>query len=122
MAGTKRWCSRYGWLLGLIWGLAESTIFFIVPDVGVAFVALVSPRDGLKAAVAAIIGALVGGTILFVAVHLWLGPHALQYLLFLPGIHSSALTLASARISDLGAGALLIAAFQGFRTRCTRRC
>ena len=94
MATTRRWCSRYGWLLGLTWGLAESTVFFIVPDVGVAFVGLVSPRDGLKAAVAAIIGALVGGTILFLAIHLWLGPHALQYLLLLPGIHPSTLAVA----------------------------
>jgi hypothetical protein len=113
MARTRRWCSRYAWLLGLIWGFAESTVFFIVPDVGVAFVGIVSPRDGLKAAVAAIIGALAGGTILFLAIHLWLGPHARQYLLFLPGIHPSTVALASARISDHGASALLIAAFQG---------
>ncbi len=113
MARTTRWCSRYSWLLGLIWGLAESTVFFVVPDVGVAFVGLVSPRDGLKAAVAAMVGAVVGGTILFPAIHLWLGPHAREYLLFIPGIHPSTMALASARISDQGPSALLIAAFQG---------
>ncbi len=113
MAGTARWCSRYGWLLGLIWGLAESTVFFVVPDVGVAFVGLVSPRAALKAAVAAIVGALVGGTILFLAIHLWLGPEARHYLLFLPGIHPSTMAEARARISDHGASALLIAGFAG---------
>jgi hypothetical protein len=82
---TGAWCSRYGWLVGLAWGLAESTVFFIVPDVGVAFVAAMSPRNW------------------------WLlAQSATQLLVRIPGIHPATLALASTRIADHGAGALLL--------------
>ena len=113
MARTSAWCSRHGWLVGLVWGLAESTVFFIVPDVAVAFIAAMSPRDWWKAAVASIVGTLIGAVILFLAIQLWLGPYANHLLLWVPGIHPASLALASTRVSDHGAGALLVAAFQG---------
>src|SRR5205814_8742893 len=68
MARTSAWCSRHGWLVGLVWGLAESTVFFIVPDVAVAFIAAMSPRDWWKAAVASIVGTLIGAVILLLAI------------------------------------------------------
>ncbi len=113
MARTSAWCARHGWLVGLVWGLAESTVFFIVPDVGVAFVAAMSPRNWWKAALTSIVGTLVGAVVVFLAVHFWLGAHALRLLLWVPGIHPADLAIASSRISDHGAGALLPAAFQG---------
>lgn len=113
MARTSAWCSRHGWLAGFAWGFAESTVFFIVPDVGVAFIAAMSPRNWWKAALASIVGTLVGAVVLFLAVELWLGALASQLLLTIPGIHQASLTLASTRIADHGAGALLLAAFQG---------
>jgi hypothetical protein len=113
MARTSAWCSRHGWLVGFVWGLAESTVFFIVPDVGVAFIAAMSPRNWWKAALASIVGTLVGAVFLFLAVHFWLGAHASDLLLRVPGIDAASLALATARVSDHGAGALLPAAFQG---------
>src|SRR2546430_15300997 len=113
MARTSAWCSRYGWLVGFLWGLAESTVFFIVPDVGVAFIAAMSPRTWWKAAVMSIVGTLVGALVLFLVIQLWLGPRAVQLLLWVPGIHPASLAIASTRISDHGAAALLEAAFQG---------
>lgn len=113
MARTTAWCSRHGWLVGFIWGLAESTVFFVVPDVGVAFIAAMSPRDWWKPALASIVGTLVGSIFLFLAIHVWIGGHASQLLLSVPGIHPAMVALATARISDHGAGALLPAAFQG---------
>jgi hypothetical protein len=113
MARTSAWCSRHGWLAGFVWGLAESTVFFIVPDVGVAFIAAMSPRNWWKAALGSIVGTLVGAVILYLAVQLWLGAHATDLLLRIPGIHPANLALASSRISGDGAGALLPAAFQG---------
>ena len=46
-------------------------------------------------------------------IHLWLGAHAADLLLRIPGIHPSTLALASSRTADHGAGVLLLAAFQG---------
>ncbi len=113
MARTSAWCSRHGWLVGFAWGLAESTFFFIVPDVGVAFIAAMSPRNWWKAALASIVGTLAGAVLLYLAVEFWLGAHALHLLLWVPGIHPASLALASTRVADHGAGALLPAAFQG---------
>lgn len=113
MERTSDWCSRNGWLVAFVWGLAESTVFFIVPDVAVAFIAAMSPRNWWKAAIASIVGTLVGAVVVFVAVQWWLGANALQLLLWIPGIHPADLAIASSRIADHGAGALLPAAFQG---------
>jgi hypothetical protein len=110
---TGAWCSRYGWLVGLAWGLAEATVFFIVPDVGVAFVAAMSPRNWWLPALTSIFGTLIGAVLLFFAIHLWLGPSVTQLLERIPGIHPATLASASDQIAGHGAGALLLAAVQG---------
>lgn len=97
----------------MTWGLAESTLFFVVPDVGVAFVAALSPRDWWKPALASIAGTLIGAVLLFVAIHFWLYANARLGLLLIPGIHPSTLSAAEARIAASGAEALLPAAFSG---------
>jgi len=47
------------------WGLAEGTLFFVVPDVLISLAALFSPRRAGLHLVAAIIGAVLAGAILF---------------------------------------------------------
>ena len=52
-------------LLAFLWGVAEASLFFVVPDVPVSLIALARGwRVGLVAAVAAAAGALAGGTAL----------------------------------------------------------
>ncbi|OWJ64069.1 hypothetical protein [Inquilinus limosus] len=54
-------------LLAFLWGVAEASLFFVVPDVPVSLIALArGGRAGLRAAVAAAAGAMVGGTALAV--------------------------------------------------------
>jgi len=54
-------------LLALLWGFAEATLFFIVPDVALTFIALLKGRHAaLRAACFATGGALVGATVMFV--------------------------------------------------------
>jgi hypothetical protein len=65
-AGMARWLERWGAWASFAWGLAEATLFFVVPDVVVGAVALVAPRKALRAAGAAIAGAVLGGMVLFV--------------------------------------------------------
>src|SRR6476620_2360285 len=55
------------WVLwvGLLWGLAEATLFFIVPDVLLTLVALFSFRRAARVLAYILLGALAGGTIMF---------------------------------------------------------
>ncbi len=50
-----------------LWGLAEATLFFIVPDVLLSWIALHSPRRALWACLWALLGALVGGALIWYA-------------------------------------------------------
>jgi membrane protein YqaA with SNARE-associated domain len=52
------------WIAG-VWGFAEATLFFVVPDVLVSWVALDRPRRALVACLVATAGALAGGTASF---------------------------------------------------------
>jgi membrane protein YqaA with SNARE-associated domain len=53
--------------IGFLWGLAEATLFFIIPDVFFTLVALFSVRRSAKVVLVALIGAVVGGSIMYVA-------------------------------------------------------
>ena len=59
------WLDRFGVVGSAIWGFAEATLFFVVPDVMVGAVGLLRPRKVVLAALAAVGGALVGGTVLY---------------------------------------------------------
>ena len=51
--------------LGVIWGFAEATLFFVIPDVVIGWAALSDWRRGLSMLVAAIAGAVAGGLLLY---------------------------------------------------------
>ncbi|WP_052807312.1 hypothetical protein [Risungbinella massiliensis] len=52
-------------LAAFVWGLAEATIFFIIPDVILTYIALQNIKKALLACLFALIGALIGGTSLY---------------------------------------------------------
>jgi len=52
-------------LAAFVWGLAEATFFFVIPDVFLSFVALLDWPRTSKHILAAIAGALLGGALLF---------------------------------------------------------
>jgi len=52
---------------GFAWGFAEATLFFIVPDLLLTFIALYSFRRSVKVLAFILLGALVGGTLMFCA-------------------------------------------------------
>jgi membrane protein YqaA with SNARE-associated domain len=62
-AFTLPWSLR----AGFIWGFAEATLFFIVPDVLLTFIALYSFRRSVNVLAFILLGALVGGTLMFYA-------------------------------------------------------
>jgi membrane protein YqaA with SNARE-associated domain len=51
--------------VGLAWGLAEATLFFIVPDVLLGAVALVAPRAAPRVLAFTLVGALLGGALTY---------------------------------------------------------
>ncbi len=58
--------SSWSIIISFLWGFAEATLFFIVPDVYMGFVALFNWRKGLSAAVAALLGAMLGGSVMYI--------------------------------------------------------
>lgn len=55
--------------LALVWGFAEATLFFIVPDVLTTAGGVARTRSGLAAVPFALVGALIGGTVMHVWTH-----------------------------------------------------
>lgn len=51
--------------LGLLWGFAEGTVFFIVPDVLLGWASLAGLREGLKTLAALLIGSLAAGLVMY---------------------------------------------------------
>jgi len=52
-------------LIGFAWGLAEATLFFIVPDVWIGWVALVARRAAWAVLAFTLAGALMGGALTY---------------------------------------------------------
>jgi membrane protein YqaA with SNARE-associated domain len=52
-------------VIALGWGFAEATFFFVVPDVWIGLLALFSWRAGLRAVAWAVVGALIGGSLMY---------------------------------------------------------
>lgn len=50
-------------VISAVWGFAEATVFFIVPDVWIGWVARHRLRDGIRASFSALLGAAAGGLV-----------------------------------------------------------
>lgn len=100
-------------LLALVWGFAEATVFFIVPDVLLSLVAL---RRGLKpaatCALAATIGAALGGAVMYQwAAH---DPQTVMRVLDdIPGISSAMVAATGREFASHGWPAMFAAPFVG---------
>jgi membrane protein YqaA with SNARE-associated domain len=92
--------------VAFLWGLAEATFFFIVPDVYLGLVALLHWRRGLWATAAAVAGALAGGALMFSLAAA--NPGALeQFLLRIPGISAPMVQAVAEQIGASGLWALV---------------
>lgn len=102
--GLKAWA--------FVWGLAEATLFFIVPDVLLSAVALRDRALALRLCLWTLGGALVGG----LAMYLW-GRHdvaqAGETLAMLPAISASMLARVGEDLERLGALATLLGPLSG---------
>jgi len=99
--------------LAFAWGLAESTVFFIVPDVFITRLALRDYRRALAACVAATAGALLGGTILWIAARNGAARHLLDFFTLLPGINSRLIAQTGQALYEHGLPAFFTGAVSG---------
>lgn len=93
-------------LVAAFWGLAEATLFFIVPDVLLSAVALRSRRKALELCLWALAGALVGGTLMY----LWgaRAPEQVWTLLsWVPAVSEPMMTSVSLALLDTGVWATI---------------
>jgi len=98
--------------LAFAWGFAEATFFFVVPDVCLSFAALWNPRVALKASVAALAGALAGGSLMYA----W-GSHSPQtarlFLSHIPAIHLALISQVKEQLDCRGLVAILLGPLRG---------
>lgn len=95
-----------------IWGLAEATFFFIVPDVLLTGIAIHSTRSGITACLYALAGALIGGICMFT----WgynNAESAKSFLEQIPAIDREMIETVSQNIVDDGQLALFLGPLQG---------
>ncbi len=93
------------------WGAAEASLFFLVPDLWIVFVALFAPWRTVKALLATIVGALVGATVLWWLAPIW--PGLGDAIAALPGIRPADLARAASDLAGQGLGAFLGGPIQG---------
>ena len=93
-----------------LWGFAEATFFFLVPDVILTAIAILDWRLALAACLAGVVGALIGGALMFRQ-----GRDRYErvqaFLLRMPGISTAMLQ----RVDDEVARRRLIAVLAGFQ-------
>ena len=96
----------------LAWGFAEATLFFIIPDVLLSWFALRSRKFALIACLWVTVGALLGGTIL------WLiggtNPEPVREIfIYLPAVTANMVEEVRAQLEEIGLIALFIGPFIG---------
>ena len=99
-------------LLALAWGFAEATFFFIVPDMLLTLLALKKPRIALRASLAALVGALLGGA----AMYAWgaRSPDTARvFLMHVPAIHQSTLAAVESQMDSEGLFGLFLGPLGG---------
>ncbi len=95
-----------------LWGFAEATVFFIVPDVLLSWLALRSPKSGLIACLFALLGALIGGS----AMWLWGRFHpdsARAIFELLPAMGGDSIASVQKQLADSGITALFLGPLGG---------
>jgi membrane protein YqaA with SNARE-associated domain len=96
-----------------LWGVAEATLFFVVPDVWISHIAI---RHGLRKGLASSVGALAGAMVGGVVMYCWGmrdGDGAMSIILRLPAIDRMMITEVDNEVQRRGAAALLLGPLRG---------
>jgi membrane protein YqaA with SNARE-associated domain len=105
--------SRTAAAIAFSWGLAEATLFFIVPDVWIGLVALFDWRAGLRAVAWAVLGAVIGGALMY-GVGVQLGhDRSAQLLDAIPAISPAMIERVEDEMRARGPASMLLGPLQG---------
>jgi membrane protein YqaA with SNARE-associated domain len=94
-------------LFGFAWGVAEATLFFIVPDVLLGTVGLLAPRSAARTLVVTLAGALVGGAVTYAVASNVRAARTEAILDAVPTVRSSAIDRVSREMRDDGPRSVL---------------
>lgn len=98
--------------IAALWGFAEATLFFIVPDVFLTFVAITSLRSAARAALWALAGAMAGGLVTYVVASQL--PRTSENLLEkIPAIDAALIDNVADQIEEHGAVSLFLGPVKG---------
>src|SRR5262245_41636316 len=98
--------------VAFLWGWAEATCFFIVPDVLLTLIACRRLRPALIASVAALAGALLGGAMMVWAGS-WAPRSARVFLNGIPGIAQPLILAVQASLEQHGLAAMMLGPLRG---------
>ncbi|RNL85302.1 hypothetical protein [Halostreptopolyspora alba] len=99
-------------LASAIWGLAEATLFFLVPDVLLSAIALRDRGLALRCCVWALSGALAGGALMFLAAA-GASDAAVTAVGHVPGVTGEMLTRVESGLDELGSWAMFLGPLTG---------
>ena len=94
------------------WGFAEATLFFLVPDIWLSYLALVDLRRALRASLWTVGGSLLGGIVMY----LWSAndpPSALNTVEHLPAIGAQMLARGATMLHEQGVWSLFPGMLRG---------
>ena len=94
-------------IAAFVWGFAEATLFFIVPDVLLSAIGRRSIRAGLRATIPAMLGAMLGGLVMY-AVGRGSPSFADSFFTRVPAIHPALIERVQSQISAQGSVAILL--------------
>lgn len=98
--------------IAALWGFSEAVLFFIVPDVWLSIVGRKNLKKGLIACLYSLMGALIGGSILF-----WWGAYdfnsARTIIETVPAIDHAMLTQVQSELSTQGLFAMVLGPLSG---------
>jgi len=103
--------SRAALVVAGVWGFAEATLFFVVPDVWLGFVALFAPRRALPAFGITLVGAVLGALVLYVLAPML--PGLPGYFDALPAISAEDIERTTSSLRADGPLAFVSSLFQG---------
>ena len=106
------WLERFpGTVLAFLWGFAEGSLFFILPDVPMSFVALFRPRRALLHMAAIVAGAVLAGWVMFT----WSArsPIARSVVAHVPAVTPAMFDRAQHDLNDYGVGGTSLGPVRG---------
>ncbi len=104
--------SRVSLIISFLWGFAEATLFFIIPDVFLGAVALFSPMCGILCCIMSILGAMLGGGLMYL-LSCRIPQTMLALLTKVPGITDSMITQVGINYKMYGLKSIFLAPWAG---------